>query len=118
LIDNALRYGQPQTAIQAQVTVGLVVSDHQIDVTVTDNGAGLAPAQCEQLLARGRQGLASHGRRQGAGFGLSIVTRYAQLLGAQFWLQNARHHPGLEAHLVFEIQPARSTEETVNTKQG
>jgi two-component system sensor histidine kinase TctE len=117
LIDNALRYGQPQNATQAQVTVGLMVSDHQIDVTVTDNGAGLTPAQCEQLLARGSQGLASHGRRQGAGFGLSIVTRYAQLLGAQFCLQNARHHPGLEAHLVFEIQPARATPEPVNTKQ-
>lgn len=105
LIDNALRYGQPQTGLAAQVTVKLSVTADQIEVTVSDNGPGLAPDQCELLLVRGSQGAANQGGRQGAGFGLSIVTRYAQLLGAKFWLQNATTQPGLEAHLVFESPP-------------
>jgi signal transduction histidine kinase len=36
------------------------------------------------------------------GLGLSIVTRYAELLGAQFWLKNGDTGQGLEAHVRFK----------------
>jgi two-component system sensor histidine kinase TctE len=57
-------------------------------------------------LQRGAQGSSGQSLRQGAGFGLSIVTRYAQLLGAQFWLQNTPQGQGLAAHLLFKTPHA------------
>jgi two-component system sensor histidine kinase TctE len=102
LIDNALRYGRPAAAQMAEVTVSLVHSPQGLELIVMDNGPGLAPAECERLLQRGAQGNLGQGLHQGAGFGLSIVTRYAQLLGAQFWLQNTAQGSGLEAHLLFK----------------
>jgi two-component system sensor histidine kinase TctE len=82
--------------------------EDQIELTVVDNGPGLTQEECEQLLARGTQGVAGQAMRQGAGFGLSIVTRYAQLLGATFWLQNTKVGSGLEAHLSFKTPRAPS----------
>jgi two-component system sensor histidine kinase TctE len=108
LIDNALRYGKPQSLAPAQVTVRLSATEDQIELTVVDNGPGLTQEECEQLLARGTQGIAGHALQQGAGFGLSIVSRYAQLLGASFWLQNASSGSGLEAHMSFKTQRAPS----------
>jgi two-component system sensor histidine kinase TctE len=106
LIDNALRYGKPQSLAPAQVTVHLIAMEDRIELTVADNGPGLTQEECERLLARGTQGFAGQAMRQGAGFGLSIVTRYAQLLGAKFWLQNVPHQEGLEAHVVlFNLRP-------------
>jgi len=109
LIDNALRYGRPAAPHAAEVTVSLVQSPDALELIVVDNGPGLAPAECERLLqrgAQGQQGSAGHGLHQGAGFGLSIVTRYAQLLGAQFWLQNSTQGSGLEAHVLFKTPHA------------
>lgn len=114
LIDNALRYGRPQASVQAQVTVRLSSLDDRVELTVMDNGAGLTQEECQQLLVRGHQGVTGQALRQGAGFGLSIVTRYAQLMGVQFWLQNTPDHPGLEAHLVFEKQKSAAVKKTLN----
>jgi two-component system sensor histidine kinase TctE len=106
LIDNALRYGRPAAPLAAVVTVTLLHVPDGLKLIVVDNGPGLAPAECARLLQRGAQGHRGPGLRQGAGFGLSIVTRYAQLLGAQFWLANTAQGSGLEAHLLFKTQRA------------
>jgi len=106
LLDNALRYGRPAAPQLAEVTVSLMQSPEGLELIVVDNGPGLAPAECERLLQRGAQGHLGQGLRQGAGFGLSIVSRYAQLLGAQFWLANTAQGSGLEAHLRFKTPHA------------
>ncbi len=118
LIDNALRYGKPQSMAPAQVTVHLIAIEDRIELTVVDNGPGLTKEECEQLLARGSQGIAGQAMRQGAGFGLSIITRYAQLLGATFWLQNVPHQQGLEAHIVFVNQRPAAKLVALNTERG
>lgn len=110
LIDNALRYGRPAAPSLAVVTVSLQDHPEGLALIVVDNGPGLAPAECERLLQRGAQGASGQSLRQGAGFGLSIVTRYAQLLGAQFWLQNTPQGLGLEAHLLFKTLHAHAAQ--------
>ncbi len=102
LVDNALRYGKPSQGTSAQVTVRLQVTPEQVSLTVEDNGPGLTVVECERLLVRGTQGQAGQQLQLGAGFGLSIVTRYAQLLGAKFWLQNVPSGSGLQARVVFK----------------
>jgi two-component system sensor histidine kinase TctE len=75
-------------------------------MVVLDNGPGIDAQDIERILKRGVQGANADGSNQGMGLGLSIVTRYAQLLGAQFWLCNSSHRSGLEAHVLFRQAPA------------
>ena len=104
LLDNAMRYGKPTDGGMQEVTVALIKSGSRVEMVVIDNGPGIADADLEKILKRGVQGANSNGSNQGLGLGLSIVSRYAQLMGAQFWLQNALHRQGLEAHVVFTSQ--------------
>src|SRR5205823_9885482 len=84
LVDNALSYGT--TRPDPRVTLAVTRQAGGIELSVTDNGAGLPSAQLEQLKKRWVQG--EQGRRigKGAGLGLAIVVRYAELLGAPFTL--------------------------------
>jgi two-component system sensor histidine kinase TctE len=104
LIDNAMRYGKPSKGEVQEVTVSLKRSSNGVDMVVSDNGPGIAMTDREKILKRGVQGANSDGSNQGMGLGLSIVTRYAELLGAQFWLENSQNGQGLEAHVVFKAQ--------------
>jgi two-component system sensor histidine kinase TctE len=107
LIDNALRYGRG--AGLPRITVALRREGDGATLSVSDNGPGLqgdSPAQLAQRWAQGPEG-----RRlgEGAGLGLAIVRRYAELLGAAFTLETV-DGGGLCARLRFEkawtVEPA------------
>jgi two-component system sensor histidine kinase TctE len=72
-------------------------------MVVLDNGPGIESEDRENILKRGVKGANRDASNQGMGLGLSIVTRYAELMGAQFWLENARGDTGLEAHVLFSV---------------
>ena len=101
LLDNAMRYGKPVDGRVQEVTIALNQTAEGIDMVVQDNGPGIAPEEYENIVKRGVQGANSSGSNQGVGLGLSIVTRYAELSGAKFWLQKAAQGQGLEAHVLF-----------------
>ena len=101
LLDNAMRYGKPSDGRAQDVTVSLQTSSEGVELVVSDNGPGIANEDRENILKRGVQGANKDGSNQGLGLGLSIVARYAELLGAQFWLQNSEQATGLEAHILF-----------------
>jgi two-component system sensor histidine kinase TctE len=101
LLDNAMRYGKPSHAAAQEVTVALQIQGDGVGMVVFDNGPGIPEEDIDQILQRGVQGANADGSNQGMGLGLSIVTRYAQLLGAQFWLKNSPSGHGLEAHVLF-----------------
>jgi two-component system, OmpR family, sensor histidine kinase TctE len=105
LIDNALRYGR---AARPQVTVAIARSAEGVELSVTDNGPGLARGEADRLRQRWTLGPAGQRLGEGAGLGLAIVSRYAELLGARFSLGPAALSPtrehtgaGLRAVLVF-----------------
>ena len=104
LLDNAIRYGKPDEAQTQIVTVALQVQAEGVEMIVFDNGPGIPDHDIEKILQRGVQGVRAEGVHQGLGLGLSIVKRYAELLGAHFWLQNAPAGQGLEAHVLFRHQ--------------
>jgi two-component system, OmpR family, sensor histidine kinase TctE len=87
VLDNALRYGQasPEQG-RSRVTLRLRQTPDAVILSVEDNGRGLDAAQVEQTVARWKharsQDAFSKQLGQGAGLGLAIVTRYAQLLKA------------------------------------
>lgn len=103
LLDNAIRYGKPENSSQHEVTVALQTHADGIEMVVQDNGPGIPLGDIDKILHRGVQGANASGSNLGMGLGLSIVTRYAKLLGAKFWLKNAESGQGLEAHLVFKL---------------
>ena len=102
LIDNALRYGRVQgSATKAQITVELRQEGECIALSVIDNGPGIAASQQAQLMERGAQGLDGNRLGQGAGLGLSIVARYAQLLDAQLHMEPGPDGSGLAMVLLL-----------------
>ena len=102
LLDNAIRYGKPLNSAMQEVTVALHTHEKGVEMVVLDNGPGIPLEDIHNILQRGVQGANASGSNLGMGLGLSIVTRYAELLGAQFWLKNAEAGQGLEAHVLFK----------------
>ena len=102
LLDNAMRYGKPANLPTQEVTVALQTHAEGVEMVVLDNGPGIPLKDIDNILQRGVQGANASGSNLGMGLGLSIVTRYAHLLNAQFWLKNADSGLGLEAHVLFK----------------
>jgi two-component system sensor histidine kinase TctE len=97
LIDNALRYGGHTLTIEL-----LPAGDgHGPVLNVIDDGPGIAPEAQRELVQRWAQGPAGHTLGQGAGLGLAIVARYAQLLGARLALGNESDAGGLRVSVAF-----------------
>jgi len=105
LIDNALRYGRPAAGEAPRVTVALARegrgADECVVLSVLDNGPGISAPQRQQLRQRWVQGREGERLGQGAGLGLGIVARYAELLGARLELVPGPGGQGLCARLVL-----------------
>lgn len=105
LLDNALRYGCG--AKGGSISVDLSEEAGEIWLKVSDQGPGIAASQHEALTQRWRQGEGAlslsktAGLGEGAGLGLSIVKRYAQLMGARLILASGPGGQGLLAAVVF-----------------
>ena len=91
LIDNALRYGGN--------TVTVELSERML--SVVDDGPGIAPEAQRNLMQRWAQGSEGVKLGQGAGLGLSIVTRYVALLGAELAFTPATPEGGLRVSIAF-----------------
>ncbi len=88
LIDNALRYGSSGGSIE----VSAVTTDEGTQLTVADNGPGIAITNREDALRRfGRLDTARS--VNGAGLGLSLAAAIARLHGGRLTL--AGNNPGL-----------------------
>ncbi len=106
LIDNALRYGRPAEGgpaprITVEIASGGPGDEGSVVLSVVDNGPGIPEAQRTDLLQRWAQGREGERLGQGAGLGLAIVARYAELLGARLVLGTGPDGQGLRVGLVF-----------------
>ena len=106
LIDNALRYGRAPAGAASAVTVVLSQQDGAVTLSVIDNGEGLTLDQRRHLMQRGVRGVRADRLGQGAGLGLAIVTKFAQVMHAKFELRNAPSGQGLCATVVFHALSA------------
>jgi signal transduction histidine kinase len=96
LIGNALRYGG-----SARVTVG--VKTGEVDVSIDDNGPGIAPEQLDAVFQPFFRIESSRNRDTGgAGLGLYIARDLAQREGGRLTLAN-RVEGGLRARLVMPL---------------
>ena len=91
LLDNALRYGGRTLTVALDGSV----------LSVVDDGPGIPIESRQALMQRWAQGTDGQRLGQGAGLGLSIVARYAQLLDARLTLEDADARGGLRVSLAF-----------------
>ncbi len=97
LIDNALRYGGQTLTVELSADAASDTST----ISVIDDGPGIGEPVRRAMLQRWAQGLDGENLGQGAGLGLSIVARYAELLGAHLSLDDADVQGGLRASITF-----------------
>lgn len=106
LIDNALRYGRAPESQASTVTVILSREADAVTLSVVDNGPGLTFEQRRHLIQRGVRGVASDRLGQGAGLGLAIVAKFAQVMNARFELGDVAGGPGLRTTVIFKALPS------------
>ncbi|KQP22643.1 sensor histidine kinase [Pseudorhodoferax sp. Leaf267] len=97
LIDNALRYGGQTLTIELSADRAA----RTCVLAVVDDGPGIAEAARRDLMQRWAQGRDGEKLGQGAGLGLSIVARYAQLLGTELQLASVDGTRGLRASIAL-----------------
>lgn len=116
LLDNALRYGKPAAGIVPTITVELRAGASTVSLWVIDNGPGIANDARQGMMQRWQQ--AGSGTDintgQGVGLGLSIVARYAALLGARFELGANETGSGLCAGLYWQIENKMGSRDIVD----
>jgi len=98
LLANAIRYTR-----SGGVVMGCRRRNNRICVQVSDTGPGIAQAQQEAIFREFQRGEASATDQAGFGLGLSIVRRFATVLGHAVQLSS---QVGKGSTFVLELEPA------------
>src|ERR1700722_14996633 len=100
LIDNALKYAAVNGAIEVAARRR---GDGSVEVSVSDNGPGIADWEKGKVVERFYRGDASRGT-PGVGLGLSLVQAVAKLHGSALELSD--QNPGLRVALTLALDAA------------
>jgi signal transduction histidine kinase len=100
LIDNALKYAPVNGLIEVEV---LKRGADAAEISVADNGPGIAEAEKGKVMERFYRGDASRGT-PGAGLGLSLAQAVAKLHGSALLLSD--RHPGLCVTMILALDAA------------
>lgn len=95
LLDNAIKYGRAGGSIEVAVRH----MDDRVQVTVRDDGPGVAPGDMARLTHRFFR--ATGNQATGSGLGLSIVARIAEHFGASLHLSTGIGEQGLAVEVSF-----------------
>lgn len=95
LLDNAIKYGRAGGSIE----VAVQHAEDRIQVTVRDDGPGVAPGDLDRLTNRFFR--ATGNQATGSGLGLSIVARIAEHFGASLRLGKGIGERGLAVEVSF-----------------
>ncbi len=94
LLENAGQYSARGSTIAVRVTL----SSKELQITVRDEGAGIAPQDVEHLFERFYRGVDARRQRVGTGMGLAITRGLLAAEGGRVWADN---HP--EGGAMFTI---------------
>ncbi|WP_233849167.1 ATP-binding protein [Paraburkholderia sp. HD33-4] len=95
LLDNAIKYGRTGGNIEVAVRH----DDERVQLTVRDDGPGVAPDDLARLTSRFFR--ATGNQATGSGLGLSIVARIAEHFGASLQLGAGIGNQGLAVRVSF-----------------
>ena len=103
LLSNAVKF----TPDGGRVTVRAWRDGDEIDVTVTDTGIGIEPADQDRIFDSFQQGERSASSSEGTGLGLTLSRRIVELHDGRIWLSST---PGEGSTFGFAIpQPASAS---------
>jgi two-component system phosphate regulon sensor histidine kinase PhoR len=86
LIDNAIKYSEPGSAVQVEAQR----AGTEVMVTVRDQGCGIAPEHLPRIFERFYRVDAARSRKEGGtGLGLAIVKHIAQAHGGKVRVESA-----------------------------
>jgi two-component system sensor histidine kinase QseC len=111
LVENAVVHGGPGVHVATRIAR----VDRTVELTVEDNGPGIA---AEQRVNLGRRFFRGEARdAEGSGLGLSLVERIAELHGASIGYSEGADHRGLRVSIRFASAsaPAVSVEKVHRT---
>jgi CheY-like chemotaxis protein len=106
LLANALRYTRT-----GGVVMGCRRKGDRVRIQVSDTGPGISRAQQEAIFVEFQRGETSVGDRAGFGLGLSIVRRFASVLGHEVQLSSRLGHGSTFCLELDRADPALVREE-------
>jgi signal transduction histidine kinase len=105
LLSNAIKFTPEGGSVRLQ----LRRSDSQVEIVVTDSGAGIASDFLPHVFERFRQGDAGTRRRYGGlGLGLAIVRHLVELHGGTVMAESAGENMGATFRVTLPVRPARA----------
>src|SRR5438034_3100693 len=84
LLSNALKF----TPEGGRVDVGARLDDHVAEVSVTDTGIGISPADQDAVFEEFRQVGTAHKKAEGTGPGLALSRKFIELHGGRIWVKS------------------------------
>jgi signal transduction histidine kinase/CheY-like chemotaxis protein len=105
IVGNALKFTK-----QGYIEVELKASETKIFITIADTGIGIAPNQVAEVFSVFTQGDSSYSRKYGgAGLGLALSRRIAQLLGGDVELLESGLGKGSKFLISIAYTPGNSS---------
>jgi two-component system, OmpR family, sensor histidine kinase KdpD len=108
LLENALKYAPPETAIELAASV----SDHTLIVEIADRGPGVPPADERRIFEKFYR--AGPAREGGVGLGLTICRGIIEAHGGRIWVEK---RPGGGAVFRFTL-PLDHTQPTIEPEKA
>jgi two-component system, NtrC family, sensor kinase len=84
VLANALKF----TPEGGRIDVGARLRDEMAEVSVSDTGIGIAPADQEAVFEEFRQVGAAEKKAEGTGLGLALSRKFIELHGGKIWVQS------------------------------
>ena len=84
LVSNAVKF----TPDGGSVSVQAWMVGNELDVIVTDTGAGVLPEDRERIFESFQQGARGAPKEEGTGLGLTLCRRIVELFGGRLWLDS------------------------------
>ncbi len=84
LLSNAVKFTPPG----GSVSVAATRVDAEVQVSVTDTGAGIAPEDQERIFEEFQQTDVGVQQREGTGLGLALSKRLVELHGGRIWVES------------------------------
>lgn len=110
IIDNLIRNAQKYSPAETPITVTAMRLEHEVAVTVADEGIGISAELRQRVFDPFFQISASSG---GVGLGLALVKRFVQLHGGRVWVDS---EPGKGTTVGFTIPAPPSRAQVDLTK--
>ena len=88
LLSNAVKF----TPSGGSVVVASSQVEHEVQVSVTDTGPGIAPEDQERIFEEFQQTGVGVEQREGTGLGLALSKRLVELHGGRIWVESETGH--------------------------